>query len=121
MEPCILGCRLHEKHLKTYHTDDTDLALDLHRVLHHRCDKEWSYHKPFYRSWSLSYFWELKLFINFFDVLCKSVLRNIIIVKSFYKNNWLLRIECIIKTLHVVTKFGGDMFLILLDVALLWV
>ena len=47
-------------------------------------------------------FSEFKLVINFFDVLFKCVykyLRNIIIVKFFYKNNWLLRIECIVKTL----------------------
>ena len=39
-------------------------------------------------------FWELNLLINFFDVLFKCVyqyLRNIIIVKFFYKSNWLLR------------------------------
>ena len=44
-------------------------------------------------------FGELKLFINFIDVLFKCIhkyLRNII-VKFFYKSNWWLRIECIIK------------------------
>ena len=64
-------------------------------------------------------FWELKLFINFFDILLKWVykyLRNIIIVKFFYKSNWLLRIECIVKTFYVVPKSTGDMFLILLSV-----
>ena len=67
-------------------------------------------------------FWELKLFINFFDVHFKCVykyLRNIIIVKFFYITNWLLRLECIVKTLYVVTKSAGDVFLILLGVALL--
>ena len=66
-------------------------------------------------------FWELKLFINFFDVLLKCVykyLRNIIIAKFFYKSNWLLRIECIVKTLYVVTKSAGVVFLMLLGVAL---
>ena len=52
--------------------------------------------------------------------VCK-YLRNIIIVKFFYKSNWLLRIECIVKTLYVVTKSAGDVFLILLRVALLMV
>ena len=67
-------------------------------------------------------FWELKLFINFFDVLFKCVykyLRNIIIVKFFYKSNGLLRIECIVKTLYVVTKSAEVVFLILFGVALL--
>ena len=66
-------------------------------------------------------FWELKLFINVFDILFKCVnkyLRNIIIVKFFYKSNWLLRIECIVKTLYVVTKSAKDVFLILNGVAL---
>ena len=43
---------------------------------------------------------------------------NIVIVKFFYKSNSLLRIECIVKTLYVVTKFAGDVFLILPGVAL---
>ena len=67
-------------------------------------------------------FWELKRFINFFDVLFKCVykyLHNIIVVKLFYKSNWLLRIACIVKTLYVVTKSAGDVFLILLGLALL--
>ena len=67
-------------------------------------------------------FWKLKIFINFFDVLFKceyKYLRNIIIAKFFYKSNWLLRIECIVKTLYVVTKSAGDVFQILLSVALL--
>ena len=66
-------------------------------------------------------FWELKLFINVFDILFKCVnkyLCNIIIVKFFYKSNWVMRIECIVKTLYVVTKFTEDVFLILLGVAL---
>ena len=65
-------------------------------------------------------FWELKLVINFFDVLLKCVhkyLFNIVIVKFLYKSNWLLRIECIVKTLYVVTKFTKDVFLVLLGVA----
>ena len=56
------------------------------------------------------------------DILFKCVykyLYNIIIVKFFYKGYWLLRIECIIKTLYVVTKSTGDVFLILISVALL--
>ena len=45
-------------------------------------------------------FWELKLVINFFDVLFKCAYKyfcNIVIVKFFYKNNWFLRLECIDK------------------------
>ena len=86
----------------TCQTDDSDHALYLYRVLYYRCDKEWSYHKPICRALHYHTFWELKLFINFFDVLFKCVnkyLRNIIIVQFFYKSNWLLRIECIVKTL----------------------
>ena len=30
----------------------------------------------------------------------------------FYKSNWFLRIECVIKTLYVVTKSAGGVFLI---------
>ena len=65
-------------------------------------------------------FWELKLFINFLDVLFKCVYKylcNIVIVKCFYKSNWILRIECIVKTLYVVTKATGDVCLLLLGVA----
>ena len=50
----------------------------------------------FIMHWHYHTLWEHKLFINFFDVLFKCVykyLRNIIIVKFFYKRNWLLRIE----------------------------
>ena len=67
-------------------------------------------------------FWEFKLFINVFDILFKCVhkyLCNIIITKFFYKSNWLLRIVCIVKTLNVVTKSAGNVFLILIGVALL--
>ena len=66
-------------------------------------------------------FWELKLFIDFFDVLFRCVDKYlcIIIVKFFYKSNWLLRIECVIKTLYVLTKSAGDVFLIRLGLALL--
>ena len=66
-------------------------------------------------------FWELKLFINVFDILFKCVykyLRNITIVMFFYKSNWFLRIECIVKTLYVVTKSAEDVFLIPFGVAL---
>ena len=51
-------------------------------------------------------FSELKLFINFFDVLGKCVYKYVcnIIVKFFYKGNWLLRIESVIKTPYVVTN-----------------
>ena len=58
-------------------------------------------------------FWELKLFINFLDILFKCVykyLRNIIIVMFFYKSNWFLRIECVVKTLYVVTNPLGVCF-----------
>ena len=58
-------------------------------------------------------FWELKLFINFFYVNFKCVhkyLRNIIIVKFFYKSNRQLRIEYMFKTLDVVTISGGMRF-----------
>ena len=92
------------------------------RVLHYRCEKEWSCHKPIYHAWSLSSSGEFKLIINFIDILFKFVykyLRNIIIVKFFYKSNWLLTIECIVKTLYVVTKFAGRVFLILIGVSLL--
>ena len=61
-------------------------------------------------------FWELKLFINFFNVLFKCVYKylcNIIIAKFFHKCNWLLRKECIVKTL-CVNKIRWDVFLILL-------
>ena len=54
-------------------------------------------------------FCELKLLINFFDVLFKCIykyLRNIVIVKYFYKSNWLLRIECVVKTLVVTNPLG---------------
>ena len=69
-------------------------------------------------------FGEFKLSINFFDALFKCVLkylRNIVIVKFFHKCIWLLRSECIIKTLYVVTKSAGDVILILIGVALLGV
>ena len=63
-------------------------------------------------------FWELKLFTNFFDVLFKCVYKylcNIIIVKFFFKSHWFLGIECIVKTLYLVTKkTAGHVFLILL-------
>ena len=58
----------------------------------------------------------LKLFINFFDVLFNCVykyLRNSFTKLTFYI------IECIVKTLYVVTKSAGDVVLILLGVALL--
>ena len=66
-------------------------------------------------------FWELKLFINVFDILFKCVykyLRNIIIVMFFCTQKWFLRIECILKTLYVVTKSAGDVFLIQFSVDL---
>ena len=66
-------------------------------------------------------FWEHKRFINVFDILFKCVYKylcNIVIVKFFYKSNSFLRIECIVKTLYVVTKSAGDVLLILLGVAL---
>ena len=91
-------------------------------------------------------FAEFKLIINFFDILLKCVykyLRNIVIVKFYYKSNWLLRMESIVNTLYVVkksagreglkyiyifyknkwllrmvTKSAGDVFLILLGVVL---
>ena len=66
-------------------------------------------------------FWELKLVINVFDILFKFVykyLRNIIIVMFFYKSNWFLRIECVIKILYVVTKSAWGVFLIPFGVAL---
>ena len=64
-------------------------------------------------------FWEPKLFINFLDILFKCVyLSNIVIIIFFYKSNWFLIIECIIKTLYVVTKSAGDVFLLPLGVAL---
>ena len=43
---------------------------------------------------------------------------NIVIVIFFYKSNWFLRMECVVKTLYVVGKCTGDVFLILLGVAL---
>ena len=55
-------------------------------------------------------FWELKLFINFLDIRFQCVykyLRNMAIIIFFYKSNWLLRIECVVKTLYVVTKSAG--------------
>ena len=53
----------------------------------------------------------------FFSVVYK-YLRNIVIVKFFDIWNSLFRIECVVKTLYVVTKYAGDVFLILLGVAL---
>ena len=67
-------------------------------------------------------FWELKLVVNCFDVLFKCVFKyfcNNVIVIFFYKRNWFLRLECIVKTLYVVGKSTGDVFLILIGVALL--
>ena len=67
-------------------------------------------------------FWKLKLFINVFDILFKCVYKylcNIVISIFFYKNNWFLWIECIVKTFYVVTKSAGGMFLIPFDVALI--
>ena len=67
-------------------------------------------------------FWELKLFINIFDILFKCVYKylcNIVIFKFFYKNNRFLRIVCIIKTLYVVTKSAWGVFLIPLGVAVI--
>ena len=67
-------------------------------------------------------FREHKVFLNFSDVLLKCVnkyLCNIIIVKFCYKSNWLLRIECVIKTLYLVTKSARDVFLIQLGIAIL--
>ena len=83
---------------------------------------EWSYHKSIYRAWSFiilfGNFKFLKISLVFFSSVYK-YLCNIIIIKFFYKSNWLLRIECIVKTLYVVTKSAGVVFLILLDVALI--
>ena len=67
-------------------------------------------------------FWELKLFTNFFEVLFKCVYKylcNIIIFKFFHKRTQLLSIECVVKTIEVVTKSAEDVFLIVLGVALL--
>ena len=47
-------------------------------------------------------------------------MRNIIVFTFFHKSNWLLRIECVIKTLYVVTKSAGDMSLILLVAEFGW-
>ena len=55
----------------------------------------------------------------FFSSVSINIFCNIVVVKFFYKSNWLLRIECIVKTLYVVTKFTGFVFLILICVALL--
>ena len=67
-------------------------------------------------------FLELKLFINVFDILFKCIykyLRNIIIIVMFlYKSKWFLRIECVVKTLYVVTKSAECVFLIPFGVAL---
>ena len=60
--------------------------------------------------------WELKLFIPFFDVLFKCVYKYLC---NIVKSNWFLRIEYIVKTLYVVAKSAGDVFLILLRVALI--
>ena len=65
-------------------------------------------------------FWELKLFINFLDILFKCVYKylcKIVIVKFFYESNRFLRIECIVKTLYVVTKSAGGVFLIAFGLA----
>ena len=65
-------------------------------------------------------FLEFKLFINFLDILFKCVYKylcNIVIVKFFYKSNRFLRIECIVKTLYVVAKSAGGVFLIPFGVA----
>ena len=59
--------------------------------------------------------------INVFDILFKFVhkyLCNIIIVMFFYKSNWFLSIECVIKTLYMVTTSAGGAFLIPFRVAL---
>ena len=53
----------------------------------------------------------------FFKCVSK-YLCNIVIVIFFYKSNWFLRIECIVKTFYVVKKSSGDVFLILISVAL---
>ena len=66
-------------------------------------------------------FWELKLFINVFDILFKCVYKylcNIVIIIVIYKNNWFLWIECIVKTLYVISKSAGGVFLIPFGVAL---
>ena len=84
LEPCILGCstsKLARQMTMITHfiftefliTDDTKCGVIINQFIMH-CH----YH----------IFWELKLFINFSDVLFKCVykyLRNIIIVELFYK------------------------------------
>ena len=55
-------------------------------------------------------------------IFCSSVSINICATSSslkfFYKSNWFLRIECIVKTLYVITKSTVGGFLILLGIAL---
>ena len=66
-------------------------------------------------------FWELKLLINSLDILFKCVYKylcNIVIVKFCCKSNRFLRIESIVKTLYVITKSAGGVFLIPFGVAL---
>ena len=55
----------------------------------------------------------------FFSSASINIYANIIIVKFFCKSNWLLRIKCIVKTLYVVTKCAGNVFLTLLGAAIL--
>ena len=52
-----------------------------------------------------------------------SVSLNICATSSSFnslKNNWFLRLECIVRTLYVVTIYAVGVFLILLGVALVW-
>ena len=44
---------------------------------------------------------------------------NIVIIIFFYKNNWFLWKECIVKTFYVLTKSAGGVFLIPFGVALI--
>ena len=70
-------------------------------------------------------FWELKLFINVFFMLFSSVSINICATSSslncFTKVTGGWEESVTSKTLYVVTKSAGDVFLILLGVALLMV
>ena len=63
-------------------------------------------------------FWELKLFINFLDILFKCVYKYLQNIINLYKSNWWLWIECVVKTLYVVTQSAGGVFLISFGVAL---
>ena len=102
MEPCILGCRFHEQRPKltrqmtmiTHSIFSEFFVIDVTKsgVIISRFVMHGHYHTS----------WELKLFINFLDILFKCVykyLRNIIIVMFFYKSNWFLRIECVVKNI----------------------